>query len=121
MVASRPGAYLDAENEDQSISQESIRNEGRASFSTQDSLLMDSPLTDWCSFSASRYAPGRFATIRGQLRAESRHSTLNARVFFANRNGPIMNLMDLSTRPHSAGAGYNQGRPLAARLTDFWP
>jgi len=33
---------------------------------------------------------------------------------------PIMNRMDLSTRPHSARAGYNQGRALAARLIDFW-
>jgi len=30
------------------------------------------------------------------------------------------NLMDLSTRPHAARAGYNQGRALAGSLCDFW-
>lgn len=30
------------------------------------------------------------------------------------------NLMDLSTRPPSARAGYNQGRALAGQLTEFW-
>ena len=78
MVASRPGAYLDAENEDQSISQESIRNEGRASFSTQDSLLMDSPLTDWCSFSASRCQPSAppLSLRNSELSLETQSSTL---------------------------------------------
>jgi NTE family protein len=31
-----------------------------------------------------------------------------------------VNLMDLSTRPPSARAGYNQGRALAGQLTGFW-
>jgi NTE family protein len=30
------------------------------------------------------------------------------------------NLMDLSTRPPAARAGYNQGRALAEQLTEFW-
>ena len=30
------------------------------------------------------------------------------------------NLMDLSTRPPAARAGYNQGRALAGQLTEFW-
>lgn len=30
------------------------------------------------------------------------------------------NMMDLSTRPPSARAGYNQGRVLAEQLTEFW-
>jgi NTE family protein len=30
------------------------------------------------------------------------------------------NLMDLSTRPHAARAGYEQGRALAGQLTEFW-
>jgi len=31
-----------------------------------------------------------------------------------------LNLMDLSTRPPSARAGYNQGRALSEQLTEFW-
>jgi NTE family protein len=31
-----------------------------------------------------------------------------------------VNLMDLSTRPPAARAGYNQGRALAGQLTEFW-
>lgn len=31
-----------------------------------------------------------------------------------------VNMMDLSTRPPAARAGYNQGRALAEQLTDFW-
>jgi NTE family protein len=34
--------------------------------------------------------------------------------------GVGMNLMDLSTRRSSAQAGYNQGKALAAQLTEFW-
>jgi NTE family protein len=30
------------------------------------------------------------------------------------------NLMDLSTRPPSARAGYDQGSALAGQLTEFW-
>jgi NTE family protein len=30
------------------------------------------------------------------------------------------NLMDLSTRPPAARAGYSQGRALAGQLTEFW-
>ena len=30
------------------------------------------------------------------------------------------NLMDLSTRPPAARAGYDQGRALAEQLTEFW-
>jgi NTE family protein len=30
------------------------------------------------------------------------------------------NLMDLSTRPRAARAGYDQGRALAGPLTEFW-
>jgi NTE family protein len=30
------------------------------------------------------------------------------------------NMMDLSTRPPAARAGYNQGRALAEQLTEFW-
>jgi NTE family protein len=37
-----------------------------------------------------------------------------------NALGTGMNLMDLSTRRHSAQAGYNQGKTLAAQLTEFW-
>jgi NTE family protein len=29
-------------------------------------------------------------------------------------------MMDLSTRPPAARAGYNQGRGLAGQLTEFW-
>jgi NTE family protein len=31
-----------------------------------------------------------------------------------------VNVMDLSTRPPAARAGYNQGRALAEQLTEFW-
>jgi NTE family protein len=31
-----------------------------------------------------------------------------------------VNMMDLSTRPAAARAGYNQGRALAGQLTGFW-
>jgi len=31
-----------------------------------------------------------------------------------------LNLMDLSTRPPAAQAGYNQGRSVAKQLTEFW-
>ncbi|RDK02859.1 patatin-like phospholipase family protein [Paraburkholderia lacunae] len=31
-----------------------------------------------------------------------------------------LNMMDLSTRPPAAQAGYNQGRALADQLTEFW-
>jgi NTE family protein len=31
-----------------------------------------------------------------------------------------VNLMDPSTRPPSARAGYDQGRALAGQLTEFW-
>jgi NTE family protein len=34
--------------------------------------------------------------------------------------GVGMNLMDLSTRRPSAQAGYNQGKAIAAQLTEFW-
>ncbi len=37
-----------------------------------------------------------------------------------NALGTGMNLMDLSTRRPSAQAGYNQGKALAAQLTEFW-
>ncbi len=30
------------------------------------------------------------------------------------------NVMDLSTRPPAARAGYNQGRALSGQLTEFW-
>jgi NTE family protein len=35
-------------------------------------------------------------------------------------NGFGVNMMDLSTRPPAARAGYNQGRALAEPLTEFW-
>jgi NTE family protein len=31
-----------------------------------------------------------------------------------------VNMMDISARPASAQAGYNQGKVLAAQLTEFW-
>jgi Predicted esterase of the alpha-beta hydrolase superfamily len=31
-----------------------------------------------------------------------------------------VNMMDLSTHPPAARAGYNQGRALAGQLTEFW-
>jgi NTE family protein len=31
-----------------------------------------------------------------------------------------VNMMDLSTRPPAARAGYNQGRALAEQLAEFW-
>ena len=37
-----------------------------------------------------------------------------------SRNAFGGNLMDLSTRPPAARAGYNQGRALAGQLTEFW-
>ncbi len=37
-----------------------------------------------------------------------------------SRNVFGVNLMDPSTRPPSARAGYNQGRALAEQLTEFW-
>jgi len=37
-----------------------------------------------------------------------------------SRNAFGVNLMDPSTRPPSARAGYNQGRALAEQLTEFW-
>jgi NTE family protein len=37
-----------------------------------------------------------------------------------SRNAFGVDLMDLSTRPPSAQAGYNQGRALAEQLTEFW-
>jgi NTE family protein len=55
----------------------------------------------------------------GELRARgSRVETIlpdsNSRSAFGS------NLMDLSTRPPAARAGYNQGRALAGQLTEFW-
>jgi NTE family protein len=38
----------------------------------------------------------------------------------ASRNAFGTNLMDLSTRPPAARAGYEQGRALAEQLTEFW-
>jgi len=39
----------------------------------------------------------------------------------SNSRGAIgVNLMDLSTRPPAARAGYSQGRALAGQLTEFW-
>ena len=37
-----------------------------------------------------------------------------------SRNAFGSNLMDLSTRPPAARAGYDQGRALAEQLTGFW-
>ena len=37
-----------------------------------------------------------------------------------SRNAFGVNLMDLSTRPPAARAGYNQGRAVAEQLTEFW-
>ena len=37
-----------------------------------------------------------------------------------SRNAFGANVMDLSTRPPAARAGYNQGRALAEQLTEFW-
>jgi NTE family protein len=37
-----------------------------------------------------------------------------------SRNAFGSNLMDLSTRPLAARAGYDQGRALAGQLTEFW-
>jgi NTE family protein len=37
-----------------------------------------------------------------------------------SRNAFGVNLMDPSTRPPAARAGYNQGRALAGQLTEFW-
>jgi NTE family protein len=37
-----------------------------------------------------------------------------------SRNAFGSNLMDLSTRPPAARAGYNQGRAVAEQLTEFW-
>jgi NTE family protein len=37
-----------------------------------------------------------------------------------SRNAFGSNLMDLSTRPAAARAGYSQGRALAGQLTEFW-
>lgn len=37
-----------------------------------------------------------------------------------SRNAFGSNMMDLSTRPPAARAGYNQGRALAEQLTEFW-
>jgi hypothetical protein len=37
-----------------------------------------------------------------------------------SRNAVGVNVMDLSTRPPAARAGYNQGRALAEQLTEFW-
>ena len=31
-----------------------------------------------------------------------------------------VNMMDMSTRPPAARAGYDQGRSLAGHLTNFW-
>jgi NTE family protein len=38
----------------------------------------------------------------------------------SSRDAFGVNLMDLSTRPPAARAGYNQGRALAGQLTEFW-
>ena len=37
-----------------------------------------------------------------------------------SRNAFGVNLMDPSTRPPAARAGYNQGRALAEQVTEFW-
>jgi NTE family protein len=37
-----------------------------------------------------------------------------------SRNAFGVNVMDPSTRPPAARAGYNQGRALAEQLTEFW-
>ncbi len=59
------------------------------------------------------------AAQAGELRARgSRVETIfpdsNSRDAFG------VNLMDPSTRPPAARAGYNQGRALAGQLTEFW-
>jgi NTE family protein len=59
------------------------------------------------------------ATQVDELRARgSRVETIfpdsNSRTAFGD------NVMDLSTRPPAARAGYNQGRALAEQLTEFW-
>jgi NTE family protein len=59
------------------------------------------------------------ATQVDELRARgSRVETIfpdsNSRAAFGD------NVMDLSTRPPAARAGYNQGRALAEQLTEFW-
>jgi NTE family protein len=38
----------------------------------------------------------------------------------SSRNAFGSNLMDLSTRPAAARAGYDQGNALAGELTKFW-
>jgi hypothetical protein len=63
--------------------------------------------------------PGSMAAQAGQLRA--RGSKVEAIFPDSNsRNAFGVNLMDPSTRPPSARAGYNQGRALAGQLTEFW-
>jgi NTE family protein len=47
-------------------------------------------------------------------RAETIFPDSNSRTAFGD------NVMDLSTRPPAARAGYEQGRALAEQLTEFW-
>ena len=59
------------------------------------------------------------AAQAGELRARgSRVETIFPDSYSRDAFGT--NLMDPSTRPPAARAGYNQGRALAAQLTEFW-
>ena len=54
---------------------------------------------------------------------ELRASGSNVETIFPDGNSRRAfggNMMDLSTRPTAARAGYDQGRALAGQLTEFW-
>jgi NTE family protein len=62
----------------------------------------------------------QLATQVGELRAQGS----NVETVFPDANSLNAfgaSMMDPSTRPPAARAGYDQGRALAAQLTEFWP
>lgn len=60
------------------------------------------------------------AQVNDLRERDSKVETIFPDIDSQNALGVGMSLMDLSTRRPSAQAGYNQGKALAERLTEFW-
>jgi NTE family protein len=70
----------------------------------------------------SRHPRGWGMHLEAQV-GELRAGGSNVETIFPDsnsRNAFGVNMMDLSTRPPAARAGYDQGRALAGQLTEFW-
>jgi hypothetical protein len=81
------------------------------------------PDTGGCHHSAADR--GRRWTGASILQLRSANYALGSRVETFDpdsnsRNAISVTPMDLSTRPPSARAGYNQGKAVAVQLTEFW-